>query len=209
MSSNEMVGFPRELSDELAELIAEKARVCGGGAFEIWEAICDQFGTQAQHQGDPVFMKPQYSSLPGLKIVCEEGEIGAEAFYRAPAEQSAPAATIARLMGAVHSIAGFPGVTGTQLHQLAERLRGKSAPVAMVMPELTDDLRYIFGLMCFQCITYAQALRGMGHTIANKAEDEQAATIHWLYGHYLRDPDNWRTNAITEIKAANLAAEQQ
>lgn len=76
-------------------------------------------------------------------------------------------------------------------------------------PELTNDLRYIFGMMCFQCITYAQVLRGMGHTIANKAEDEQAATIHWMYGHYLRDPDNWRTNTIAEIKAAKLASEQQ
>ena len=54
MSNNQKISFPRELSDELAELIAEKARVCGGGAFEIWEAICDQFGTQAQHQGEPV-----------------------------------------------------------------------------------------------------------------------------------------------------------
>lgn len=83
------------------------------------------------------------------------------------------------------------------------------ALAAVVMPELTDDLRYIFGLMCFQCIAYAQALRGMGHTIANKAEDEQAATIHWMYGHYLRDPDNWRANAIAEIKAAKLGAEQK
>jgi hypothetical protein len=42
-----MVTFPRELSDDLAELIAEKARVCGGGAFDIWEAICEQFGQPA------------------------------------------------------------------------------------------------------------------------------------------------------------------
>ena len=83
------------------------------------------------------------------------------------------------------------------------------ALVAVVPPELNDDLRYIFGMMCFQCITYAQALRGMGHSITNKVEDEQAATIHWMYGHYLRDPDNWRTNAIAEIKAAKLAAKQQ
>lgn len=54
MSNNQKISFPRELSDELAELIAEKARVCGGGAFDIWEAICEQFGTQAQHQGEPV-----------------------------------------------------------------------------------------------------------------------------------------------------------
>lgn len=42
------ITFPRELSDELAELIAGKARVCGGGAFEIWEAICEQFGKSEQ-----------------------------------------------------------------------------------------------------------------------------------------------------------------
>lgn len=45
MSKNDMVAFPRELSDELAELIADRARVCGGGAFEIWEAIVEGFGT--------------------------------------------------------------------------------------------------------------------------------------------------------------------
>jgi hypothetical protein len=90
-----------------------------------------------------------------------------------------------------------------------------SAPVVecqepvSVLPELTDELRYIFGMMCFQCISFAQALRGMGHVIANKAEDEQAATIHWMFGHYLRDPQNWRTNAIAEIDTAKLAAEQQ
>lgn len=42
-----MVIFPRELSDDLAELIAKKARVCGGGAFDIWEAICERFGQSA------------------------------------------------------------------------------------------------------------------------------------------------------------------
>ena len=42
------VAFPRELTDELAELIAEKAKVCGGGAFDIWEAICEKFGKPEQ-----------------------------------------------------------------------------------------------------------------------------------------------------------------
>ncbi|WP_409302805.1 hypothetical protein [Pseudomonas sp. KCJK8993] len=51
--SNEMISFPRELSDDLAEFIAEKARVCGGGADEIWEALCERFGQPAeQHQGE-------------------------------------------------------------------------------------------------------------------------------------------------------------
>ncbi len=54
-SNTEMVSFPRELSDDLAELIATRARVCGGGAFEIWEAICEGFGKPAEkHQGEPL-----------------------------------------------------------------------------------------------------------------------------------------------------------
>lgn len=56
MNNAKMVSFPRELSDDLAELIAARARVCGGGALEIWEAICDEFGKPAaeQRQGEPV-----------------------------------------------------------------------------------------------------------------------------------------------------------
>lgn len=53
--SNETISFPRELSDDLAEFIAEKARVCGGGAHDIWEALCERFGRPAeQHQGEPL-----------------------------------------------------------------------------------------------------------------------------------------------------------
>lgn len=46
-SNTEMVIFPRELSDDLAELIANRARVCGGGAHDIWEAICEGFAAPA------------------------------------------------------------------------------------------------------------------------------------------------------------------
>jgi hypothetical protein len=75
------------------------------------------------------------------------------------------------------------------------------APVAVV-PELTSELRWILGRMCFQHIHTAQALRLMGHQIARKAEDEQAVTIYWMLGHYLKDPANWRDNASAEMKAA-------
>ncbi|WP_338756797.1 hypothetical protein V9385_15710 [Pseudomonas juntendi] len=54
-SNTEMVSFPRELSDDLAELIAHRARVCGGGAFEIWKAICEGFAAPAQQpQPEPI-----------------------------------------------------------------------------------------------------------------------------------------------------------
>ena len=44
--STSIISFPRDLDDELAELIAEKARVCGGGAYDIWEMICARHGTE-------------------------------------------------------------------------------------------------------------------------------------------------------------------
>lgn len=99
MSNNQKISFPRELSDELAELIAEKARVCGGGAFDIWEAICEQFGTQARHHGEPVAYAAfadngnircwsSNCEAVGLKVLAEGGsEI--VPLYRHPVDQLA------------------------------------------------------------------------------------------------------------------------
>ncbi|MCI8210648.1 hypothetical protein AUC61_14010 [Pseudomonas sp. S25] len=67
---------------------------------------------------------------------------------------------------------------------------------------LTPDLRFILGRPNFGCQPTAQVLRRLGHPIAERAEDEQAATIHWLLNHYLRDPLNWRKNSLEEFDAA-------
>lgn len=72
-------------------------------------------------------------------------------------------------------------------------------------PELTDDLREIFGRPNFACHHIAKALRLMGHTIANKSEDEQAVVINWLLGHYLKHGADWRQRASDELKAASEA----
>lgn len=64
---------------------------------------------------------------------------------------------------------------------------------------LNDELKFILGMMCFQCISYAQLFRRAGKTIDRKAEAEQAFTIDWMLRHYMADPDNWRANASTEI----------
>ncbi len=42
------------------------------------------------------------------------------------AEQPAPVATIALIVQAIHDIPEFPGITGIQIRQLAERLNAKS-----------------------------------------------------------------------------------
>lgn len=72
--------------------------------------------------------------------------------------------------------------------------------------EFTDDLQWILGLFCFQCITYAQVLRKAGRDIPNNAEAEQAATLDWMLRHYLRDPVNWRDTAADEMRAWNVPA---
>lgn len=67
--------------------------------------------------------------------------------------------------------------------------------------DFTDDLQWILGLVCFQCISYAQALRKGGRDIPTKAEAEQAATLDYLLRQYLRDPENWRERASMELRA--------
>lgn len=73
--------------------------------------------------------------------------------------------------------------------------------------ELTDDVRFILGFICFQCMHIVQALRLGGREINTKAEDEQAAAIHFMLNHYLADRENWRENVNAELRA--MAAKGQ
>jgi hypothetical protein len=68
--------------------------------------------------------------------------------------------------------------------------------------QLTTDLRFILSRPNFGCQATAQVLRKLGREIAERAEDEQAATIHWMLNHYLLDPHNWRQNSLDEFNAA-------
>jgi hypothetical protein len=50
----------------------------------------------------------------------------------------------------------------------------------VIMLDLNDETRWILGRPNFSCIGFANRLRQLGHEIENKAEDEQAAVIHWM-----------------------------
>lgn len=67
---------------------------------------------------------------------------------------------------------------------------------------MTPDLQFILSRPNFGCQTTAQVLRRLGREITERAEDEQAATIHWMLNHYLRDPLNWRKNSLDEFNTA-------
>jgi len=90
----QMISFPRELSDELAELIAEKARVCGGGADEIWEAICDQFGTQAQPHEPVAWLNVATGHVTTSAVVVMDWDDEKEQVQSLYAEQTAPVAVV-------------------------------------------------------------------------------------------------------------------
>lgn len=91
--------------------------------------------------------------------------------------------------------------------QLAPTAEQAEAGSLTYPAEFTEDLQWILGLMCFQCIQYAQALRKGGRDISNKAEAEQAATLDFLLRHYMRNPEHWREAASRELRTmAALAA---
>jgi len=144
MTNKQMISFPRELSDELGELIAEKASVCGGGAFEIWEAICERFG-----KPDPLWNpSPAQASLDALLILLAQsgvkvsGGVGDKPWSVDPGAQSLdkPEAYLAeRLRG---SLAGRKFVTTADEVYDSDLYRGpypvyakQPAPVAVVLPE--------------------------------------------------------------------------
>lgn len=133
-----MISFPRELSDELAELIAEKARVCGGGAFDIWEAICEQFGTPASlPQGEPVAWmfkylshgdSPPYRSFEVTDFHQNPKAPGIAQHTPLYAEQPAPVAvahTMQSVMEAVERSKEYTVLTSNQCAALAVSLNTK------------------------------------------------------------------------------------
>lgn len=83
---------------------------------------------------------------------------------------------------------------------------GTELRLASEFPPMTPELASILGLMCFQCISFAQALRAGGHQIASRAEDEQAAVLHWMLGHYFRHGKDWRTFAVQDVERMKAAA---
>lgn len=74
--------------------------------------------------------------------------------------------------------------------------------------ELNEHTSRIFGMMCFEAATYCPALRRSGLEVAHKAEDEQAAVIHWLINLYLGHGEQWEAAANHFLKTWAKAASE-
>lgn len=82
-----------------------------------------------------------------------------------------------------------------------QTMRTAVAQPTAALPEIDDELRWILGRPNFACAGLAQCLRRMGHSVAHKAEHEQAAAIHWMLGLYLKHGSaGWRDAAERVLK---------
>ena len=89
----------------------------------------------------------------------------------------------------------------SHMDKIIQNCLGQGSAAKPEFPAMTDELASILGLMCFQCINYARALRAGGHTIKNRAEDEQAAVLHWMLSHYFQNgPEGWRDCAAKDLQ---------
>lgn len=65
---------------------------------------------------------------------------------------------------------------------------------------LDEEVRWILGRPNFWCASVAEQLRRSGRLIAKKAEEEQAAVIHWFLTLYLEHGAKWRDVAADELQ---------
>ncbi|HBZ06060.1 MAG TPA: hypothetical protein DEP03_06605 [Massilia sp.] len=84
------------------------------------------------------------------------------------------------------------------LHAPTDVERAMEAEIAELRAELlplNEDTTAILGRPNFTCIGIAAQLRKLGHKIGNRAENEQAAVIHFLLNMYQKHGAAWRQNA--------------
>ena len=98
-----------------------------------------------------------------------------------------------------------------QLHQAATSPQPAVQSLdAREFPAMTPELAAILGTMCFETINLAKILRSAGQDIKTRAEDEQAAVLHWMLSLWFKHGEGWRQAAAQEvmgIKDAAIAAQ--
>src|SRR5258708_14670611 len=67
--------------------------------------------------------------------------------------------------------------------------------------ELTPELREVLGWPNFKCGPFAHLMVAAGAEIKPKAEDEQAAVLHWLIKLVLKHGEKWNEAASADLIA--------
>lgn len=96
-----------------------------------------------------------------------------------------------------HGLSAAPDAVSPPAHEAAPTAASKTTDLTI----LNEDLIAILGRPNFTCIRLAQALRLCGADIKTKAEDEQAAVIHFLLMRYVRHGSEWAKHADADLRA--------
>ncbi|WP_283444194.1 hypothetical protein [Noviherbaspirillum suwonense] len=148
-------------------------------------------------------MTPTCHAYPG------EGKPGCLRDARLRVDRPTPpsrAAFISELESTAQDLLPNEDAAGAERVRHAARLLRTSQPETWKVlpspagaPPPDDELRDILGRPCFTLISMAQMLRSIGHDIKRRAEDEQAVSILWMLGLYMKHDSEWRTEAARII----------
>lgn len=75
--------------------------------------------------------------------------------------------------------------------------------------DFDDEVRWILGRPNFACVPLAMLLRKLGHDIKLKAEDEQAAVLHFMLNLYFKHGNSWREELGKYLDKAIAMTEEQ
>lgn len=88
--------------------------------------------------------------------------------------------------------------------ELEERQAAGVAAASYSLPPLDEEVRWILGRPNFMCAGIAGALRMSGQEIKRKAEEEQAAVLHWMLTLYVQHGAGWREVAERLLAEARV-----
>lgn len=82
----------------------------------------------------------------------------------------------------------------------------QAAPAEVRLTPLNEDTQDILGRPNFTCIRIAQRLRELGVDIKKRAENEQAAVVHFLLNMYEQHGTAWRERTEEYLRATSATA---
>ena len=75
--------------------------------------------------------------------------------------------------------------------------------------EMTEPVREVLSMMCFECGPLANCYRIDGHAIKTRAEDEQSFVLHRFLNIALEHGERWREVVGEELKGITARAKER
>lgn len=159
---------------------------------EVQHMHCSAHEPGPEQDDDYVFAAGHYAKCPVYEGT-QRGPCSCRQIYEQNSAAQPQTADICERLGRLEcDVLRIHGVDiSDQVEDLIQFYRRPSQPPAVTLPPLDDGMRKILGRPNFACAQLAHFLRQKGHEIKTRAEDEQAAVLHWSLGLYLQHGAKW------------------